>query len=83
MKPRADLAVESADGELIILDKGGGEVHQLNQTAALIWGGLSEGLPLDQIAVQLAGTFEIEQETAISDVKSAVAQFVELGLLDN
>jgi len=83
MKPRTDLATENADGELIVLDKDGGQVHQLNQTAALIWGGLKAGLGIDQIAVQLADAFDIEHETAISDVQSAVAQFAELGLLDD
>jgi len=27
MKPRPDLAIENADGELIVLDKAAGKVH--------------------------------------------------------
>ena len=83
MKPRTDLAVENADGELIVLDKDGAKVHQLNQTAALIWQGLSDGLGTDEIAVKLTCAFEVDQERAICDIETAVAQFEELGLLED
>ena len=83
MKPRTDLAIENVDGQLIVLDKDGGEVHQLNQAAALIWQGLSEGLATDEIAARLTGAFEVAQERAISDVQTTVAQFTDLGLLED
>lgn len=83
MKPKAKLATEESDGELIILDKDGGEVHQLNQAAAVIWHGLSEGLGMDEIAATLSSGFAVEYERAIADVKKAVADFRELGLLDD
>ena len=83
MKPRIDLAVEHVDDELIVLDKDGGNVHQLNQTATLVWKGLSEGLGIDQIAAELTRAFEVERETAISDVQSAILQFTDLGLLES
>ncbi len=82
MKVRSDLVVENAEGELIVLDKDGGKVHQLNQSAALIWSSLGEGLGTDEIAKLLTDAFEVEHERAISDVQAAVAQFTELGLLE-
>jgi hypothetical protein len=82
MKVRSDLVVENAEGELIVLDKDGGKVHQLNQSAALIWSSLGEGLGADEIAKLLTDAFEVEHERAISDVQAAVAQFTELGLLE-
>ena len=83
MKPRMELAVENSDGELVVLDKHGGEVHQLNKAASLIWHGLSEGLGIEEIAIKLTSTFEVEHETAVTDVNAAVKQFEELGLLEN
>ena len=83
MKLRNDVVVENADGELIVLDKDGGKVHQLNQSAALIWSGLSEGLGTDEIAVKLTSAFDVEQDRADSDVRAAIAQFAELGLLED
>ena len=83
MKPRSDVVVENSEGELVVLDKDGGRVHQLNQSAALIWSGLSEGLGTDKIAVKLTSAFEVEHDTAVSDVLAAIAQFTELGLLED
>ena len=81
--PRSDLAVENSDGELIVLDKIAGEVHQLNRAASLIWQCLSEGLGADEIAVKFTTAFEVDLETAMADVQSTVAQFIDLGLLED
>ena len=81
MKQRPDLVVEESDEELIVLDKDGKRVHQLNQTAALIWKGLTEGLGTDEIATSLTDAFDVQLENAISDVRTAITQFRELGLL--
>ena len=81
MQLRPDLTIEESDGELIVLDKDGGEVHQLNQSAALIWQGLSEGLGTDEIAVLLTNAFDVDRKSAISDVKTTITQFCELKLL--
>jgi len=82
LKPRPDLAIENADGELIILDKAAGTVHQLNSSASFVWQCLSDGLGTDEIALELATAFGIERQTAVDDVQSAVAQFGALALID-
>ena len=81
MKPRPDLAIENADGELIILDKAAGKVHQLNSSASFVWNCLSDGLAIDEIALMLSEAFDIEPETARSDVQAALAQFEGLALV--
>lgn len=83
MKPRPDLTLEESDGELIVLDKDGGKVHQLNLSAALIWRGLNDGMETGEIAALLASTFDIDQKTVISDVKATIAELRELGLLSD
>lgn len=80
MKPRPDLAVEDADGELIVLDKASGKVHQLNATASLVWSCLSDGLSIDETALALSEAFQVEAETARTDVQALIAQFEELKL---
>ena len=81
MKPRTDLAIEEADGELIVLDKTAGKVHQLNSSASFVWTCLSEGLAIDEIAFELSKAFDIEPETALSDVQATLAQFEGLALV--
>ena len=82
MKPRPDLATETADGEFIILDKAAGKVHQLNLSASFVWHCITDGLETDEIALQLSEAFGIERETALVDVQAAVAQFEALALFD-
>ena len=82
MKPRPDLAIEIADGELIILDKAAGQVHQLNPSASFVWQCLSDGLGAEEIALQLSEAFGIEREIALVDVQAVVAEFEALALID-
>lgn len=81
MKPRTDLAIEEANGELIVLDKASGKVHQLNSSASFVWACLGEGLAIDQIALELSKAFDIEPETALADVQATLAQFEGLALV--
>ena len=81
LKPKPGLAIESVDGEAIVLDQDAGQVHQLNESAALVWDGLGEGKTVAEIAALLCEAFDIEHDKAVSDVKAAVSQFEELGLL--
>jgi hypothetical protein len=81
MKPRPDLAMENADGELIVLDKAAGKVHQLNSSASFVWDCLSDGLAIDEIALKLSEAFDVEPEIALSDVQAALAQFEGLALV--
>lgn len=81
MKPRPDLAIENVDGELIVLDKAAGKVHQLNSSASFVWDGLSNGLAVDEIALMLSEAFDVEPEAALSDVEAALAEFAGLALV--
>jgi len=81
LKPRADLAIEIIDDELVVLDKEAGEVHQFNASASLVWHSLAEGLTGDEIAVRLSKTFGVELGVATSDVEKIIAQFESLELI--
>ena len=81
MKPRPDLAVENVDGELIVLDKEAGKVHQLNSSASFVWDCLSDGLSIDEIALMLSEACDVELEAALVDVQAALAQFEGLALV--
>ena len=81
MKQRPDLAIEDVDGELIVLDKVAGKVHQLNSSASFVWKCLGDGLATDEIAVKLSEAFDVEPESALSDVRVALANFEDLALV--
>lgn len=81
MKPRSDLAVENADGELIVLDKVAGKVHQLNSSASFVWNCLDDGVAVSDIAQMLAEECDIERQTALEDVEKVIAQLKDLALI--
>jgi hypothetical protein len=81
MKPRPDLAIENVDGELVVLDKAAGKVHQLNPSASFVWSCLSDGLDTREIAVGLAEAYGIEPQNALADVQATLAQFEGLSLV--
>ena len=80
-KPRPDLAIENVDGELIVLDKAAGKVHQLNSSASFIWICLTDGLDIDETVLMFSETFDVDPAAALSDVQTALTEFESLGLV--
>jgi hypothetical protein len=79
---RTDLQARGLDGEILVLDRAGGLIHQLNETASFVWMRCTGDRSLAEIARELAGAFDVEVETAARDVASTVVQFRALGLVD-
>jgi hypothetical protein len=69
------------DGELVLLDRAGGWVHQLNGTASFVWSRLDGSSSTEWIARQVVDAFEVDPATASRDVAAIVDQFRALGLL--
>jgi len=77
---RRDLSCRPVGGEVIILDKARGYVHQLNATASYIWNECGEASAAD-IAARMAARFEATPETVLAEVVDTLSQFEQLGLL--
>jgi hypothetical protein len=81
-KQRSDLNVRIIDGEMLILDRRGGVIHQLNQTAAVVWEHCDGHCSIEDIANRFIEVYDVELDTAIQDVTKAVAKFCALDLLE-
>jgi hypothetical protein len=79
--PRPDVLVRETDGELVILDRTRGLVHQLNGTASLVWKRCNGDRSVRDIAAEVAATFDVSIDTAQRDIAATVRQLAELGLL--
>jgi hypothetical protein len=77
---RPDLMTCTVDGEVVILDRAAGFVHQLNPTATHIWIAC-DGHEVDEIAAGVAASFEGAPEAVLDDVIRTLADFERLGLL--
>jgi len=80
-KRRKSLSVQVVEEELLIFDEDSGMIHQLNQTAALIWRKCGEGLSLHELAQLLAKHYEIKEDVARRDVGETLERLQALNLV--
>ena len=79
---RKDLTVEHIDDNVVVLDRKNGRIHQLNQTASIVWQGLAAGMGWRTIAASLTDRFEVSLDDASDDVTNLVEEFRTLQLLE-
>jgi methyltransferase-like protein len=82
-KRRADFEERTVEGEMVVMDQESEQIHQLNQTASFIWQLCDGEHDRQQIAEELAATFEIDSDTAEQDVSVTLRKLEELGLLSS
>jgi hypothetical protein len=75
--------VRVIDGATVVLDRRSSRIHQLNESATLIWD-LCDGRHVPaQIVQQLQAAYDLDATTAELDVKKTVRQLKGLGLFEN
>lgn len=74
------LLVHDTEGEVLVLDEAEGRIHQLNATAAVIWRMSERGDR--EICRALLETYELEEASAIEDVRRTLAELTLLGLVE-
>jgi coenzyme PQQ biosynthesis protein PqqD len=75
------LAWREVDGEIVIVSPEDSRMHELNETASLVWRQADGTLTADEIAEHLAAEFEVELEVARADVAELMAALGEQRLL--
>ena len=75
------LVEQEVEGDIIVLDKAAGLIHQLNPTAGEIWRACDGQRNSDDIAALIAKQYDIDAEVAKSDVLSALQQLEEQDLI--
>ena len=78
---REGVLVREVVGDMLLLDKESGEIHQLNATASFIWRNCEEAPSVDSLAAMLASEFEVAHDVAARDVEDALGRLRALNLL--
>jgi hypothetical protein len=69
--PNPKLAWREIDGETVIISPEDSQVHELNETASLIWKH-AEGKTVQEVAERLSAVYEISVEAARADIDALV-----------
>ena len=80
-KRRDGVMVRQVGEELLLLDTASNQIHQLNQTAGLIWQNCDANRSSDELANLLAMEYEISYGAAVKDVVETLEKFRELNLI--
>ena len=64
------------DGLAFVVTAENNKLHTLNQTASHLWALCDEGLNIEDAAVALSETFEIDVETARADARECLDNLV-------
>jgi hypothetical protein len=75
------LAWREIEGEIVIISPEDSQVHELNETASLIWKYADGIRSCDEIAAKLSAEFDVALATARADVSQLVAALEERRLL--
>jgi len=77
----ADLTMCTVEGDVVILDRSGGYVHQLNATASHVWSTCDGRHSVDDIAASLRASFADVPQDLHETVIKTLSEFERLGLL--
>lgn len=79
--PNQGMIVRELDSEVLILDTVSNHIHQLNETASIVWRMRREGSAEQAIAAVLAQDFDIDETQALADVRDVLRRLESLNLL--
>jgi 2-keto-3-deoxy-L-rhamnonate aldolase RhmA len=68
-------------GEGILVDLNTKKYFQLNETAIIVWRGLENNLPLEEIVAQITDAYEVSTEHANESVRKLIESLRALKLL--
>ena len=79
---RSDLNYRAIEGQTLILNREGGRLHQLNETASLIWNCCDGVTKTSAIVDRLVRAYEVDAITAHQDVDDVLLQLSTMNLLE-
>jgi len=81
-KAREDLTVVELDGEAVIYDEVGGDLHHLNSSATIIFALCDGTETVKQMSAEIADALSIPPQEVEPQVRTVVRDLRSAGLLD-
>ena len=86
MKIKSGFVLREAAGSYVVIKLGGEtdlrRMITLNETGAVIWNAIDEGLSKEDIARRITDEYDIDEKTALKDVESFIIKMSEADVLE-
>jgi hypothetical protein len=77
LSPHEHVIFTDLDGtEGVLVDLDTKQYYRLNETASVIWRGLTKGTPLVDIATEITEQYDVTLEHAQSSIEAAIGDFM-------
>lgn len=88
MRIKQGFVMRDVAGQAVVIATGDAsrDFHgmvKLNQTAAVVWHGVEEGLDVKAIAERLVAEYDVEAGRALADVETLLARMCEQGFVED
>ena len=77
-----DTPTRTIEGEAVVITPDDSQLHNLNQTATLIWERANGTHSLEEICQEMLQTFEVEEKELRTDILEFVHESQSKGMLD-
>lgn len=74
VRPSANVLAAAVDNEVVLLDTRSGRYFSLNKTGARVWQGITEGIPVADVARDVASTWSVPFEIAERDTQRLLGE---------
>jgi hypothetical protein len=79
--PSPAVLVAHLSGEAVLLNLSDKRYYRLNESAAFIWKALERGDGRDQVLSSIVSEYDVERETASTQLSAVILDFAKKGLL--
>ncbi len=81
LKPNiAEVAAETLDGEVVLINLAKGIYYSLDGTGSFIWGHVEKSASCEDIVKAMVASYDVSPQTADEDVRRLMDEFVSEGL---
>jgi len=75
------LPFQEVQGQTVVVVPARRELHELDETATVLWSALAKEATVDDLVAALCGEFDVDEHTAEKDVRQFVSVLAEKGLV--
>lgn len=78
--PNPDISIRKIDTEIFIYDRNHSLIHTFNETGVFLWEAFSRGNDKSELVRQLQSSYEVDEQTAATDIDSFFQTLESVGL---